>query len=153
MKELYKKFTDLKIRTKIISSVTIIVVLISTITYFYFLGQQEEQVNRAFKEKSENLAEAVSLGIAIAVKLSHKINRIDDSVVDRSISLLKQAGLPVELPDDFDHVALASAMRGDKKSQGGKIRLVLLTALGEAQLGNPMKFDDLLLLLNESGIE
>jgi len=67
MRGLYKKFTDLKIRTKIISSVTIIVFLISAITYFYFLGQQEEQVNRAFQEKSENLAEAVSLGIGIGL--------------------------------------------------------------------------------------
>ncbi len=96
--------------------------------------------------------EAVSLGIAIAMKLSHEVNDLENSAVDRSISLLKQANLPVELPGDFNYGALVNAMRGDKKSQAGKIRLVLLAALGEAQLGNPMEFEDLLLLLNKLGI-
>ncbi len=97
--------------------------------------------------------EAVSLGIAIAMKLSAEIHNLDTSIVDRVISLLDRAGLPVSLPGGINADSLVSAAVGDKKSLAGRIRLVLLTHLGSGTLGDPVESGDLLTLLKRTGLD
>src|SRR5262249_23221813 len=78
--------------------------------------------------------EAVSIGMVAAARVSHALGECEASGVARISALLSRAGLPPERPPDLDRAALALAMRGDKKSRGGKIRFVALQAIGRVKL-------------------
>ena len=78
--------------------------------------------------------EAVAIGMIAAARVSHALAACDGAVVERVRSLLARAGLPTDLPADLERPALALAMRGDKKSRGGKIRFVAVEAIGRVRL-------------------
>jgi 3-dehydroquinate synthase len=78
--------------------------------------------------------EAVAIGMVAAARVSQALGECDGSGVARIRGLLSRAGLPTELPPDLDRAALALAMRGDKKSRGGRIRFVALQAIGRVTL-------------------
>lgn len=42
--------------------------------------------------------EAVAIGMHMAADMSHRMGWVDQELVDRSVVLMKKAGLPVELP-------------------------------------------------------
>lgn len=75
--------------------------------------------------------EAVAVGTLMAAELSRGLGWIGAADVERVETLLKQAGLPVCGPPLAVDRYL-ELMRHDKKVQGGKLRLVLFTALGRA---------------------
>jgi 3-dehydroquinate synthase len=75
--------------------------------------------------------EAVGTGMLIAVDMSQRLGRIDAALEARLRALLRRAHLPVTAPQIGAARAL-DYMRIDKKVQGGRVRLVLLDALGAA---------------------
>ena len=75
--------------------------------------------------------EAVGTGMLIAAEMSQRLGNLDGAVVERLRALLTRCGLPVEAP----HIGAERAfdyMRVDKKVHAGRVRLVLLAALGRA---------------------
>jgi 3-dehydroquinate synthase len=54
----------------------------------------------------------------------------DAATVDRISGLLERLGLPVTFPTDVPVVALAAALRADKKSVDGKIRFIAVEQVG-----------------------
>jgi shikimate kinase/3-dehydroquinate synthase len=78
--------------------------------------------------------EAVAIGMVAAARVSRALGHCDDAAVERLRALLVRAGLPVTLPPDVDRDALARAMRGDKKSAGGRIAFVALETIGRVRL-------------------
>ncbi len=76
--------------------------------------------------------EAVSTGMLMAVDLSVRLGWIDSSVAVRTKDLLVRAGLPITSPKDMTPEDFLSLMAVDKKVIDKQLRLVLLTALGEA---------------------
>ncbi|MFX8354857.1 3-dehydroquinate synthase, partial [Acinetobacter baumannii] len=77
--------------------------------------------------------EAVGLGLCMAVDLSARMGWLGNEEVARGLALVERARLPMKppagmTPDDFTRL-----MARDKKVASGKLRLVLLRALGEAQ--------------------
>jgi 3-dehydroquinate synthase len=74
--------------------------------------------------------EAVSIGMAIASRLSHKWGYLTLEEVERIETLLKKLGLPVRLPCAPGD--LLNAIRKDKKRNGSHIHFVLLRAVGHA---------------------
>jgi 3-dehydroquinate synthase len=75
--------------------------------------------------------EAVAAGMVLATRLSRAMSMLDDAAVARARRLLERAGLPVEAPDlGVDNYLRLMGM--DKKVEGGKLRLVLLRAIGQA---------------------
>jgi 3-dehydroquinate synthase len=78
--------------------------------------------------------EAVAIGMVAAARVSQALGVCDAAVVARIRDLLARAGLPTELPAPLDRGALALAMRGDKKSHGGKIRFVAVRRIGQVEL-------------------
>ncbi len=78
--------------------------------------------------------EAVAIGMVAAARVSRALDCCDDAVVDRIRTLLDRAGLPTALPPDLEPSVLALAMRGDKKSHGGKIRFIAVEAIGRVRL-------------------
>jgi 3-dehydroquinate synthase len=88
--------------------------------------------------------EAVATGMAMAIDLSIREGSIDEQVRQRGVALLKQAGLPVNPPPEMTVEQFLEAMAIDKKNVDGKIKLVLLCALGEAFITDEYSHDKLL---------
>jgi 3-dehydroquinate synthase len=77
--------------------------------------------------------EAVAAGMAIAARVSQAMGTLNAADVARIVTLLKRAGLPVVAPD-FGLERYMELMGIDKKVEGGKIRFILLRAIGSAFL-------------------
>ena len=75
--------------------------------------------------------EAVAAGMALAVRLSHRIGLIGPEDVRRVSVLLQGAGLPVQVPG-LGLERFLELMGHDKKVRSGRIRFVLLKRIGEA---------------------
>jgi len=76
--------------------------------------------------------EAVAAGTMMALDLSHRLGWLAQSDVNRAEQLFKQANLPTQCPSDMKIDDFKALMAVDKKVVDGKLRLVLLKALGEA---------------------
>ncbi|HMM53511.1 MAG TPA: 3-dehydroquinate synthase [Candidatus Desulfobacillus sp.] len=75
--------------------------------------------------------EAVSAGMAMAAELSRRLGWLDKADVARTTALLERAGLPV-LGPPLGAGRYLELMALDKKVVAGRLRLVLLEALGRA---------------------
>ncbi len=93
--------------------------------------------------------EAVAAGMAIAVKLSCRLNGLDRAVEMRVNRLLKLARLPIEPPVTLDHEEMISLMSVDKKVINGDLRLVLLKGIGNALVTDQFETLDIIQTLNE----
>lgn len=77
--------------------------------------------------------EAVGIGCLMAARLSRSLGWLDAGVPQRLHALLTRCALPTRLPAPApDSARLLELMGRDKKNRDGRIRLVLLRALGEA---------------------
>lgn len=77
--------------------------------------------------------EAVAAGMVTAATLSTSACTLSAEAAARIRTLVAAAGLPTELPGT-DPETLHAAMAMDKKVAGGKIRFVLLDALGQGRV-------------------
>jgi 3-dehydroquinate synthase len=80
--------------------------------------------------------EAISLGLRAAALLSVKLSTLSAADADRIVDLLRRFELPVQLSADFEADELLRIARMDKKFEHGKIRFVLLSALGSSHVSN-----------------
>lgn len=78
--------------------------------------------------------EAVAAGMVIASELSARLGWIDAATVARIVELLRVVGLPVAPPPSMTAGRFQELMAVDKKVLNGKMRLVLLEALGRASV-------------------
>ncbi len=76
--------------------------------------------------------EAVGAGMAMAAEFSHRRGWLRAEDVMRIRGLIGAAGLPLEPPAGMKAEIFLKHMQRDKKVQDGKIRLVLLKAIGDA---------------------
>lgn len=79
--------------------------------------------------------EGVSAGMVMAAELSCRLGLVDKIFVLRLVSMIHRAGLPVKGPilDSEDNAGrYLQLMRGDKKSEAGEIRFVLIESPGKA---------------------
>jgi 3-dehydroquinate synthase len=77
--------------------------------------------------------EAVAIGMMCAARLAREVGRVDDAFCRRQHALLVALGLPVALPE-VDETAFLAAMQHDKKTEHGRLRFVLPSALGKVEL-------------------
>ena len=75
--------------------------------------------------------EAVGCGMVMAADLSVRLGLIDRAYADRLTRLIERARLPVHGPA-LGAERYLELMRGDKKSEGGEIRFVVIEAPGRA---------------------
>ena len=75
--------------------------------------------------------EAVSIGMNCAAQLAVNLGMFSGTDFQRQRALLERAKLPITLPSDLTPEALCDAMYLDKKTLGGKLRLILPTRIGE----------------------
>ncbi|MGE5615649.1 MAG: 3-dehydroquinate synthase [Bacillota bacterium] len=76
--------------------------------------------------------EAVAVGLCMAADLSARLGWIDGRDADRCSKLVARASLPTLPPQSLAPEEFRALMSRDKKVAGGKLRLVLLRAIGEA---------------------
>jgi 3-dehydroquinate synthase len=86
--------------------------------------------------------EAVAAGIMLAARLSERTGMLSGADVERIARLLRRAGLPTQAPD-LGSERYLELMGHDKKVEEGKLRLVLLEALGKAQVTSDFRPADL----------
>lgn len=85
-----------------------------------------------------NHGEAVGMGLLAAMAASRAAGWWPQADPEPLRQLLAQLGLPTRLPAAVDRVALMRAMGFDKKSEGGRLRLILLRGPGQpGVLGDP----------------
>ena len=90
-------------------------------------------VGRAIETVSEYQllhGQAVAIGLAAQVKLSHKLGYMTEDECEQVIALLKKAHLPTTIPDYIDREALVKKLYTDKKVRDGKLRFVIQRGIG-----------------------
>ncbi|PUA27359.1 MAG: 3-dehydroquinate synthase [Cellvibrio sp. 79] len=85
--------------------------------------------------------EAVSAGMVMAADLSWRRGAISKEDLMRIVNLLEQANLPTRAPADMSPDAFKLLMGVDKKVLDGRLRLVLLEAMGKAIITSDIDAD------------
>lgn len=80
--------------------------------------------------------EAVAIGMLMAMEVSVLAGHLVDKDVQRIRSLLEVFSLPSRPPGNMTSTDFISLMYRDKKVLDGKLRLILLRALGDAYVGD-----------------
>ena len=82
--------------------------------------------------------QAVAIGMMAAAKISLRLGTFSEDGAKQLEALLLEAGLPVKLPDltRAQQEKLLELIKHDKKVLDGKIRFVLLKAIGDAYITN-----------------
>ncbi|MDG1461923.1 MAG: 3-dehydroquinate synthase, partial [Gammaproteobacteria bacterium] len=96
--------------------------------------------------------EAVAAGTMMAAEFSKQLGWIAAADIQRIHDLLVRLALPTE-PPPMDATEFLEAMSLDKKVAAGQIRLVLLRAIGDAELVSDYPAAELLNLLREQFID
>ena len=78
--------------------------------------------------------EAVAAGIVLAARMSHRMGWLTGQDCDRIERLFARAGLPIRAPAELSPQQMLEVMSVDKKVRRGRLRLILLRAIGEAVL-------------------
>jgi 3-dehydroquinate synthase len=91
--------------------------------------------------------EAVATGMLLALRLSSKRGWISDSDVEDYAQLLRTTNLPASAPEDMSPQQFLDLMGRDKKVVDGRLRLILLKAIGEACIVDDVSESELLELL------
>lgn len=95
--------------------------------------------------------EAVATGMVMAADLSCRMGWIQAEQVIKLKALLARAKLPL-LPPAMNRQQFLSLMAVDKKVLDGRLRLVLLKAVGEAFVTSEIKLADITATLNAFGV-
>jgi 3-dehydroquinate synthase len=85
--------------------------------------------------------EAIAIGILCASRLAERLGRVDARLTGRQCRLLSALGLPTRLPP-LDREQVLRTMMHDKKVQHGRLRFVLLSRIGHAELVADVNPDD-----------
>ncbi|MET0253758.1 MAG: 3-dehydroquinate synthase [Terrimicrobiaceae bacterium] len=93
--------------------------------------------------------EAVSLGIAAALRLSVQQAGLSQAEADKVLGMLRTFDLPVRIPADIPTRALMEALFKDKKFEAGAIRFVLTAALGSAFVANRVSEEDIRMAIDD----
>lgn len=77
--------------------------------------------------------EAVAIGMVRAAELSHSMGKCSKEVPRRLEALLKNLGLPVEMPE-LDPTAVIESLYHDKKTMDNKIKFILVKEIGSIEI-------------------
>ena len=92
--------------------------------------------------------EAVAAGMVLAAELSARLGRLPGADTQRLRDLLSRSGLPVD-PPRLGRAKMLELMGMDKKVAGGRLRLILLDAIGKPVVSADYAQDALESLLEE----
>lgn len=89
--------------------------------------------------------ECVALGMVSAAYISYRLGNLQEKDLDKLEKIIQNYRLPVRLTE-FPHTPeeILMATKLDKKMESGKIKFILLKALGEAYITKEVRDEDLL---------
>ena len=90
-------------------------------------------IESATNYKSFLHGEAVALGMVFATHLSQQRGLCRPAVRDRVVRLIKQAGLPIDIPQDLAPEHLRIGIEADKKVTAGKVKFICLEDIGKTR--------------------
>lgn len=93
--------------------------------------------------------EAISIGMVYEAKLSSILGFLDRESLERIKNILKNFGLPINLPFNMDFSAMIKTILLDKKNIEGKLRMVFPEAIGKMKINFEISEEDLKKVLNE----
>ncbi|NBC99118.1 3-dehydroquinate synthase [Atlantibacter hermannii] len=85
--------------------------------------------------------EAVAAGMVMAARTAQRLGQFGEQDIQRIITLLKRAGLPVNGPQSMSPAAYLPHMMRDKKVLAGELRLVLPLAIGKSEVRGGVSHD------------
>ncbi|MFN3360156.1 MAG: 3-dehydroquinate synthase [Pseudanabaenaceae cyanobacterium] len=88
-----------------------------------------------------NHGEAVAIGMVFASLIAVKMQFWSADCHQRLVNLISKAKLPCTLPDSISRAEILTALRSDKKVEGGKLRFVLPTTIGAATITDTISVD------------
>jgi len=100
-------------------------------------------IERASDYEQFRHGEAISLGIVAACNVSTKKADLPKDQQKAIVDLLQSFELPTRLPSNFPRARILEAIPYDKKFEGGKIRLVVTSAIGSARLSTDVTLEDI----------
>ena len=77
--------------------------------------------------------EAVSMGMVLAAHLSHSVGKCSEETPKRLEALLKNLGLPVDMPE-LDSSAVLESLYHDKKTMDRNIKFILVKDIGSIEI-------------------
>jgi 3-dehydroquinate synthase len=99
----------------------------AVLNYGHTVGHAIETVS-GFELKH---GQAVAIGMVVAARIANRMDILNIDDTARLEDLVRQAGLPVRMPD-LDIGQVIEAMKHDKKVRQDKLRFVLLKSIGHA---------------------
>jgi 3-dehydroquinate synthase len=94
--------------------------------------------------------EAVAAGMTCAARLAERLGRIGPELCVRQTVLLTHFGLPTQVPTVGTAAEWLAVMRRDKKNAGGRLRFILPTRIGHAELVADVPEADVRAVLTEA---
>jgi 3-dehydroquinate synthase len=94
--------------------------------------------------------EAVAAGMVMATRLSAARGQVTQDDVEQLEALLRQVNLPVAPPAAMSAQQFLELMGRDKKVVDGQLRLILLRAIGEAEVVDDVSQDELIALIESA---
>jgi len=94
--------------------------------------------------------EAIAAGMILAAELSNQLGWIDNEVVARIRRLIASANLPTTPPKEMSAQQFVELMAVDKKVIDGRLRLVLMDALGNSIIAEGIDQQAIIDVLNRS---
>ncbi len=83
--------------------------------------------------------EAVAIGLVQEARLSERIGLGEAGLAQQIEQVIKNLGLPVEIPDHLSHDEIEKAVLRDKKKKNGKVHFALPVQIGRVQTGIEIK--------------
>lgn len=127
---------SVKIKAEVVEKDELDLGLRNILNYGHTVGHAVETVS----DFQVSHGQAVAIGMVIAARISNRMGMLNDSTVARLEGLLAQVGLLEKAPE-LEADRLIEAMHHDKKIVGGKIRFVLLKAIGEVTVTDNVSLD------------
>jgi 3-dehydroquinate synthetase len=93
--------------------------------------------------------EAVAMGLVAAASLSARLGHCAPELQERLKPVLVDAGLPVRIPAHIDLFRVYEAMRRDKKAASGRIRFILLRAIGDVFVSDTVEREQVMETLED----
>lgn len=88
-----------------------------------------------------NHGEAVALGMLVAGEIAVAAGWWSATETQRQFELIEKTELPTELPADLNVEAIVRALSLDKKVKNGKVRFILPTQIGVAEISDQVPTD------------
>jgi 3-dehydroquinate synthase len=84
--------------------------------------------------RSVNHGEAVAIGMVAAGQMAVDLQLWSQEEHMRQVALIQKTGLPTQVPPELDTEAILDALQTDKKVKAGRVRFVLPTQIGAAEV-------------------